>query len=1006
MTDPHFREALADLLSRLDVNTLEESVPVVYKAGSKTTEVRDTVHPKLVTEMLTGFLRGIGKPLNVVRLHKRTRDDVLWNSTFKPWRRSPLWLLLRIVLQSTLVDNTRYKSFMIFFMARLLEQATEANHASDILFVMAAKIGRRALKLNLSEDEVPWVKYVHEIVAKTHSELSRRWNDLQNNVDPSGLQKLWCQSDRCFERDTKLSLDSLRPYLAGIWTRSNLPADSTVYNPRHIARVGQNSSLPPIGSPSSSNQDYDLRLWLLDVERWVRNCLPSWINIQSHLTSRDTCTLLSDLISDYDIVATSAYAGNPEDVSMMLLTTLELWVALDICAVHQVPLLKRYKPGFPEALFDPLLLPEKVQMERLSRVEAYIQSRTAGAAHSSSLIFQDVTARYSLAVQYFEQSENHQMLHQTIENAALAERTRKKQEIEDKKKKYHQLIQESNSKVCEKNGREWNNYTNEYYSTHVSSQCQKCLLKTQADHIQIKVHEWPLPRASLEAKSAVFELDVPEVIARWRDTTYTLLVDVFSPQRTERCGDSNKYLLKDYTGLIGYVRGQMGRLQLASQTKSFMVAHYRAKPISQATVANICVNNGLTHSLYDSKSKVWTHGLLDRCNVEKVCTLQLPPGTYESLQWALSDTTHTSNETLARQSECPRGLDLHQFYSFGVLRSGCSLQWRNIARELVARILNFNHEEVYMLVIQAAWQAGPASTKPCRKSHTDLEEEEFGITLALGLEDALNTVEGNWQGAGAVKLLSTIATRLLSVSPHSAVHNRCYQFLRRARTVATAWLREVGQLMHDGHQAEEELTTLNLRALELALLCHATYHVGQNHIPELLRSSEDVAVIIECCIVIRDRCPAETGNLPGHLKSMLRRSENLAHTVEQELSLLILKDREGIDNTIRRVWAGYQSGSTWSKLKEPNERWVTTKMSSESGASSMTVHYNILDGTLLVDGSKLTRLPPSYEMHHTYKRLFGEVNFSFILNVLSKLICFSESLGCYPILDERDGNGV
>jgi hypothetical protein len=56
---------------------------------SQTTEIRDTVYPKLVTEMLTGILRGVGQPAHVSRIHKRTRDDVLWNDALKPWRRSP-----------------------------------------------------------------------------------------------------------------------------------------------------------------------------------------------------------------------------------------------------------------------------------------------------------------------------------------------------------------------------------------------------------------------------------------------------------------------------------------------------------------------------------------------------------------------------------------------------------------------------------------------------------------------------------------------------------------------------------------------------------------------------------------------------------------------------------------------------------------------------------------------------------------------------------------------------
>ena len=47
-----------------------------------------------------------------------------------------------------------------------------------------------------------------------------------------------------------------------------------------------------------------------------------------------------------------------------------------------------------------------------------------------------------------------------------------------------------------------------------------------------------------------------------------------------------------------------------------------------------------------------------------------------------------------------------------------------------------------------------------------------------------------------------------------------------------------------------------------------------------------------------------------------------------------------------------------------------TSTSDEDGAASLSVHYNVLDGSLLVNGSPLSRLPREYESHPTFKRLF------------------------------------
>jgi hypothetical protein len=969
MTDPFFRVALAQLLSELDANTPNEAWPVVVKAHSTTVEVRDSVNPKFITEMLTGILRGIGQPVDAARIHKRTRDDVLWNDAFRPWRRSPLWLLLRVALQTSLRTDaddfhSQYKSFMIFFMTHILQHSLQTCLPSDILFVMAAKINRRIFKLGIG-DEAPWMPYVYETVEATHLELANRWTMIEQNPDPFGTQEAWNPSELLFYGDTALTISTLRPYLAGIVTRGTTSLDQGGFRSDCRQRIIQDSStFPRIGLLRSDAA----RLFLADLELWVQDWLDGWL--RANWDSPSTCTCLAELINVYSTTATSNYADNPEDISLMMLTSMDLWVALDKSATRQESLLSRYDPGFPLSLFNPLLLPKKSQMERLAGVEQYLKQRKNKSAYGSSFIFEDINAKSSLAVQYFRQSQHHQELRREIEAKAKIEQDLKKRELGEKRQEYKRLKQQSDAMSCE--------YITEWYGRHQTSghdpNCQKCMLKSRAESLKITVHEWPLPEYDLEASSVVFELDVPNTIAKWRDMTYTLLVDVFSPKDCNSPrGNEKIYCLKNFSGLSGYARSQTGRLQLASVAKPFVVAHYSTKKIPQATEENICVNNGLRYSMYDSRLDQWTKELLNRCDVWRVCTFQLPSGSYQALQFALDGTTHTSNEVLAKQAECPKGLNLHEFYAFAALRSGNRLQWRNIARELVARILNFNHEETYILTIQAAWQAGHSGDGGyVRESHVDLEEEEFGISLLSVLEEALGTVEGNWQGAVAVRTFVALASRLLSMSSCSIVHNDCYLFLRRARQITLEWTRDVGQLLHESQDAEE-LKMLNFRVLEMALTCHSTFNVDKDHLSALLNLREDISDLTECSIIVHDRCPAVTKHLPHAMKTMLQRHEKLCHLLEPILRKKILADRHTIDSTLRQVWMGYRPGSPWATMVSPSERWLVTETSTEGGSSRMIVHYNVLDGSLLVNGSPLTRLPQTYELHSTYCRLFGEV---------------------------------
>ena len=411
--------------------------------------------------------------------------------------------------------------------------------------------------------------------------------------------------------------------------------------------------------------------------------------------------------------------------------------------------------------------------------------------------------------------------------------------------------------------------------------------------------------------------------------------------------------------------------------------------------------------MYDSNDLRWTEELLDRCGVREECTPKLPAGPYRSLQYAVSNTVHTSNEVISSQAKCPEMLTMHEFYAFGTLRSGHRLQWRNIARELTTHILNLNCHETHALIMQAAWQVGPSSKRRvCRESHVDLEEVDFGKSLLSTMEDALGTIEGNWQGATTARTLIALATRLLSLSLCEVVREGCFHFLRKARTISLRWTREVGQKLQD-EQEEEERRDLNTRTLEMALTCYGTFDVDLHHLPALLESDESIAVVTECSIVVHDRCPPVEENLCMPIRTQLQRYRRLSCVLEPILRKRILEVRKGLDITIGRLWMGYVAGSPWSALEMPSERWLVTETSSECGLSSMMVHYNLLDGTLLVNGSLLTRLPRSYESHSTFQRLFGEVKYNPIQERVegraNELTDGTESYRCCPVKYKWNG---
>ena len=940
------------------------------------------MNPELVTEMLTGILRAVGKPVDVSRIWKNTRDDVLWSNALLPWRRSPLWLLLRIAIQTLIMRQDPaaayigYKSFLLHLMARILCQALRASISSDLLYSMSAKLSRRSLKLD-GYDSFPGMSFLRDTLSNVRKELWRRWIPLPDHHKPTEPSQIY------FLDDIVLRIPGLRAYMREMASQFKTTINTQRFEPSCFSRPSRSSNaLPKLERHRTEDVDW-VYLALADIEMWVGDFLQDWT--AAKLTDPEGYTQLADLIETYTELAQANYSGRPEEMSLMLLTVLELWIALDKCSIAQVGLLQEFEPGFPETLFDSLLLPKKKHLIRLHSAERYLASRRERATSKSCHAFELFADPKSLGVRYFDQSPKHRQLRVKIEAEAALAKSNKLSEYAAKRGQYENLIREAASKVCQYE--KWYSYRGQEETMH-SSSCNKCALENAARDISIAIHEHPLPTRELFAKAAVFELDVPEVIYTWRITTFKLLADIFSARSRDRDNEHHRlYFLHSYTGLQQYFVSKQGRIQIASIAKPWVVTHYASKKISEITEEYVCVQNGLDYKIYDSKTSHWTQGMVDKCDLSASCTFLLPD-TYKKLQYAITGTGHTSNEVIAAQDACPQDFTVHEFYAFATLRAGHRLQWRNIARELRSQSLKFGREETLMVIIQSIWQAGPLGNGTVyRDTHVDLTEADFALSLVSSIDEAFGTIEGSWQGATAARIFIFLATRLLSCSPHENVRRGCFRLLDRAREIALRWMRELSARLQldDGCR---ELGKLNDRILETALTCHGTFDVDEPHLSTLWGSNGSVEAITECSIMIHDRCPASQTGLPAVITNLLRRSRRICHTVERSLRQYILTTQhtqDSLSSAISRLWAAFRPNGPWKALDEPCERWLKTETLGQSGAS-MLVHYNVLDGSLLLNGCPLSRLPRLYESHANYKRLLENVYFLFLYYVANEIL--------------------
>ncbi|KAB5592328.1 kinase-(PK-like) protein [Ceratobasidium theobromae] len=967
--DIEFISEISSFLVQMDTKEFSEATPTTRKAGSNVRESRDSMDPNYFIQLLFGILRGMGTMIHPPRITKRIADEVLWKNAEKPWRRSPIWLIIRVALQTSLDSRSTYKHFMVFYLADLLSRCHQhESFSSDLLHAMRAKIAIRLYKL---KDSAPSqvVEVVRIAVEDTQKVLVERWKSIQTDQAQS-LGEIRRPTSSETEASVRHSLINSRACLEAVFKGRTGRMPRTHFSPSHEPRLEniQAFALYATGGLSRSVSNHK-HVALFDFEASVFDNLSAWtkVNLKQAL---DSCKAIQSCFQQYLTKAREHYSVDVADQSIMILVLMKLWVAMDELATADCPLLLHFSPEIPDNILDPLLLRTALHLEHARLVQEHIRNRHARASSSSfNSVFSDDASHRSFAVQYFRQSPKHQSLKQTIEHDAQLERDKRLHELAHKNYEYEQLgyyAQELEHTYVET--------PRSRKKKHPQKRCEKCKTENRRNNMIIAPHEWPLPERQCDAEVAVFELDPPVAFTIWRDMTFAVLVDLAEARNREKFTPHTT--LEGYSVLSRYMSRELGvsqQIELASSTKSFNRTHYKSAIKIPASQLQVCVNNGLQLRLYDKVNGMRGASPFLEPSFAKYGTLKILPGSYyKHLNYALEDTNHTSNQVLADQYDCPKELSIHEHIAFGTLRSGPRLQWMNIARGLEENNFTFNSEEVRLLHTQAAWQIGPMTRDGSREWHEELGIPEFGKLLVVHSRRLLERVKANWLEANSVATIISLVARLLASSPPNDVAQDIYRLLREARAVAFEWLTTL-QVKLQMAEVDADIMNYQVRICEMAAICRSTFDVDPTHMPRLLSTIEDFSTFLKCSIVLFDNKPPDINNSPTSLQVTLGRDCRLSHKALPNILKNINLDEKLLSMPISSVWPDLNPGANgWKVLEAPNGRWVSTTTTSKDGNISQLVHFNVLDGQLLVDGKPLGRLPRGYVQHPDYIRLFGQ----------------------------------
>ncbi|KAK4155980.1 hypothetical protein C8A00DRAFT_41452 [Chaetomidium leptoderma] len=687
--DSHFLDEFVNVLC-----SLELTPPSQEDSGY------DTTSPSFVTDMVMGAIAGVGRVVNQPhRISKRSREHVAWRKAEEgPFYRSPTWLLLRVGLRLVLdrqlpsgAGRVLYKAVITFHHACLLDQAVNHEQSSDLRFAMTAKLVRRIRKLDPQENP-PWLRKIRKIISMNLNDLRGRWKEVQEadaakNAPGSHVEQLQ------FEPDCKLRLPKWKNHLSSITSR-NLPGqDGSGAGDTTTFAKFQATDLPSLSISESLHGPEKECSVLLEFEAWVESNLSTWVHrwLQNHADdpaharTRADLGTLQELTQEYHNRASRLYKGDPEALSLMCLNIVELWVVMDKIAGKAIPLLLQYDPGFgPQPkLFHRLLLPTKQQMTRLDNLEQYLSTR-GGARHAESF-----------AVRYFDSSPECQSCLDRIITASERLQAKKRQEYDAHQRKHDELLREQRN-VC-------------------------------------------IDGLNVDCKAIVFEVNVPKLVAIWRDTTTHLFLHVFGDPETPQKASSLCYAV-EHPGLAPHSSTSTSLVQLASPAP-LHGSHSGPKHIRDIIDANDVVirDSGMHY---------------------KECSYAEHQRVPRLGEWTRS-TQHTSNQVISSQFECPLAMPLDEARAFGHLRSGLRLQWGNILCQLAIPSLNLNRKSTYLLVLQAVHEAGPPVpsrnvTSIFREAHLDTPRAMFGNHMADALSETLDRFSGNWQNNVAQGHLRTV----------------------------------------------------------------------------------------------------------------------------------------------------------------------------------------------------------------------------------------------------------
>ncbi|KAI0530402.1 hypothetical protein GGR58DRAFT_232579 [Xylaria digitata] len=920
--------------------------------------------------MLMPILEAIGERVEAPLLRKRVRDEVNLRNADLPWRWLPFWLVLRVAAQRSLClalgnqqGRVGYKLLMRLLLADLLKESAE-RLGPELVVMLRAKICRRMAKLEMDMNSIPaseeaphYVLFncirpiVTSIIQDATARVERAWESFKLAT----TRQVPRLPQRTPTHALQLCLPNSSQYLANLLSGQPFgqPDLASLDLPR------------PLDKSIRQTQAFiDHMFRLASMEATMDRDHPH----DSHLPIPAAhCLQLVEQIDSVFTEVGTAYDGDPEQMSAMILSTFTLWTRLDKCVIAECPLLGDHRPVFTPELLDALQLPILSKMQQLHDIQAYLSQRHRESRYRTIL---DKTGSNDLAMRFVSQSSEMQSLGACIQ--AASDEARNAKEIEwktvcDQYDKHTAAIAEGTC-CCS-----WRNGQRDVRG------CTKCWHWRTRNRMKIQVHEEFLPRKEPARAAFLFELAVPTFLSAYRDISWRIIHKLAHPSRPAN-PLKPEIRLADCHPLRRFMTAKAVGISLASTIKCFAQTHYKFSA-GKTPLSRVLLPLAGDFELYDQDSGLWVKDLCSPLTFQHLCGVYIPRGIRAAvispeLPPPATADGPSSYEIQANQSECPLAMSVHEFSACQKLLAGNVRRWPNILVELGSSNLNLSDEDTMYLVCQLAIQVGPELPgEVLRAVHVVFREPAFLERLAEMIEKRLRAILDNWRESNCMEILVTLSLRLFYLTS-GAMRIRAESLLRLARRSALDWIARLRKEVRTASDADgaQRAATYGFLA---ALLCRRTFAVYADLDQTI--SDDDPACWIEASLALQENLLVDINSLPPRLKSMCIRDAKAAYDIQALLQNAVRSSPSSVDAGIMRSWSDSADGVTtnfsrWTFLPVPNDRWIACTISQTGGKFSyrQTVHYNIIEGHLLVNGRPRGKLPLEIRDHPAVMELFKD----------------------------------